>query len=61
VSPCVCAVISGAEGWKDIEKYGHKKLAWLRKSRRFEQGIPVDDSDVPCPGNSCPRRIPASE
>ena len=34
----------GAEGLKDIEKFGHKKLAWLRKFRRFEQGIPVDDT-----------------
>ena len=40
----VCAVLSGAEGWKDIEKFGQKKLAWLRKFRRFEQGIPVDDT-----------------
>ncbi len=40
----VCAVLSGAEGWKDIEKFGHKKLAWLRQFRRFEQGIPVDDT-----------------
>ena len=40
----VCAVLSGAEGWKDIEKFGHNKLAWLRKFRRFEQGIPVDDT-----------------
>jgi hypothetical protein len=23
----VCAVLSGAEGWKDIEKFGHKKRA----------------------------------
>ena len=40
----VCAVLSGAEGWKDIEKIGHKKLSWLRVFRRLEQGIPVDDT-----------------
>jgi len=40
----VCAVLSGAEGWKDIEKFGHTKLAWLHKFRRFEAGIPVDDT-----------------
>lgn len=40
----VSAVLSGAEGWKDIEKFGHKKLAWLRKFPRFEAGIPVDDT-----------------
>ena len=32
----VCAVLSGAEGWKDIEKFGHTKLAWLRKFRDFK-------------------------
>jgi len=37
----VCAGLCGAEGWKDIEKFGHKKPAWLRRFRRFEAGIPV--------------------
>jgi hypothetical protein len=40
----VCAVLSGAEGWKDIGKFGHKKLAWPRRFRRFGAGIPVDDT-----------------
>ncbi len=40
----VSAVLSGAEGWKDIEKFGHKKLAWLRQFRPFTAGIPVDDT-----------------
>jgi hypothetical protein len=38
----VCAVLSGAEGWMDIDIFGHKKLAWLRRFRRFEAGIPAD-------------------
>lgn len=41
---CVCAVLSGAEGWVDIKKFGDKKLNWLRKFRRFEHGIPADDT-----------------
>ncbi|MCW8917524.1 MAG: ISAs1 family transposase [Gammaproteobacteria bacterium] len=41
---CVCAVLSGAEGWMDIKKFGDEKLNWLRKFRRFEHGIPADDS-----------------
>ena len=28
---CVCAVVSGAEGWSDIEEFGHTKLEWLRR------------------------------
>jgi hypothetical protein len=27
----ICAVISGAEGWKAIEQFGNEKQAWLRK------------------------------
>ena len=28
---CVCAVVSGAEGWSDIEEFGLAKLKWLRR------------------------------
>ena len=28
---CVCAVVSGAEGWSDIEEFGRTKLEWLRR------------------------------
>ena len=28
---CVCAVVSGAEGWSDIEEFGRAKLDWLRR------------------------------
>jgi hypothetical protein len=24
----ICAVLSGAEGWEDIEDFGHFKLNW---------------------------------
>jgi len=40
----VSAVISGAEGWQDIEDFGHDALDWLRLHRPFENGIPVDDT-----------------
>ena len=40
----VVAIVSGAEGWKDIKQFGDSKLAWLRKFRAFENGIPVDDT-----------------
>lgn len=40
----VSAVISGAEGWKDIEEFGLEKLEWLRLYRPFANGIPVDDT-----------------
>lgn len=40
----VVAILSGAEGWKDIKQFGDNKLDWLRKFRAFEAGIPVDDT-----------------
>ena len=40
----VSAVLSGAEGWSDIEVFGRDKLDWLRQYRPFENGIPVDDT-----------------
>ena len=40
----VSAVISGAEGWQDIEDFGRDKLDWLRLHRAFKNGIPVDDT-----------------
>jgi len=40
----VSAVVSGAEGWSDIEYFGINKLSWLRQYREFKHGIPVDDT-----------------
>ncbi|HAT8752936.1 TPA: ISAs1 family transposase, partial [Legionella pneumophila] len=30
------AVMSGAEGWKDIKDFGEEKLDWLRQYRDFK-------------------------
>ncbi len=40
----VCAVLSGAEGWEDIEDFGLAKLAWLKRYLPFENGIPKHDT-----------------
>ena len=40
----VCAVLSGAEGWSDIEEFGRNKLQWLRRYVALANGIPVDDT-----------------
>ena len=40
----ISAVISGAEGWEDIEDFGHLKLDWLRQYGAFEAGIPKHDT-----------------
>jgi len=33
----ICSVVSGAEGWTAIAKFGHEKLEWLRKFRSFKE------------------------
>lgn len=40
----ISAVMSGSEGWEDIEQFGHIKLDWLHKYRPFEAGIPRHDT-----------------
>ena len=40
----ISAVMSGSEGWEDIENFGHIKLDWLRQYRPFEAGIPKHDT-----------------
>lgn len=40
----ISAVISGAEGWEDIEDFGKSKLDWLRQYCSFESGIPRHDT-----------------
>ena len=37
----ICAVISGAEGWGDIEGFGETHLDFLKQYGDFENGIPV--------------------
>jgi len=38
------AVVSGSEGWEDIELFGKRKLDWLRQFRSFTSGIPKHDT-----------------
>lgn len=40
----VCAVLSGAEGWEDIEEFGQNKVDWLRQFMEIENGIPSHDT-----------------
>ena len=41
---CVSAVVSGAEGWEAIERFGQAKLDWLRRFLPMTQGIPSHDT-----------------
>ena len=40
----LCAVMSGAEGWDDIEDWGRERAAWLRRYLRLRNGIPGHDT-----------------
>ena len=40
----VGAVICGAEGWDEIEDFGHAKLDFLRQYGDFEAGVPSHDT-----------------
>ncbi|MDK9487772.1 ISAs1 family transposase, partial [Klebsiella pneumoniae] len=40
----ICSVISGAEGWEDIEDFGETHLDFLKQYGDFENGIPVPDT-----------------
>lgn len=41
---CVSAVVSGAEGWEAIERFGQAKLDWLRRFLPMTHGIPSHDT-----------------
>ena len=40
----ICAVICGADGWADIENFGHCKYKWLKKFLELPNGIPSHDT-----------------
>ena len=40
----ICAVLCGAEGWEEIEDFGHARLDWLKRYSPYEQGIPKHDT-----------------
>lgn len=40
----ILAVLSGADGWNDIEEYGQSKQEWLRGFLKLPNGIPSHDT-----------------
>jgi hypothetical protein len=40
----LCAVISGAEGWEDMEEYGQAQAEWFRQFLELPHGIPSHDT-----------------
>lgn len=40
----LCAVISGAEGWEDMEEYGQAQAEWFQQCLELPHGIPSHDT-----------------
>lgn len=40
----ICAVLSGAESWDEVEVFGESKEAWLRQFLALPHGIPSHDT-----------------
>src|SRR4051812_11682704 len=40
----ICAVVSGADNWVDVEKYGLRKFDWLQTFLELPNGIPSHDT-----------------
>ena len=40
----ILAIITGAEGWEDIENYGYAKEQWLSEFLELPHGIPSDET-----------------
>lgn len=53
----VCAVIGGAEGWGEINDFGHAHLNWLKGYGDFKNGIPADDTIARVVSNVNPKKF----
>lgn len=40
----ICAAICGADGWSDVELFGHAKYDWLKQFLCLPHGIPAHDT-----------------
>ena len=53
----ICAVISGAEGWEDVEDFGNANLDFLKLYGDFDNGIPVHDTVARVVSNVNPQKF----
>jgi len=40
----LCAVVAGAQDWQEIETFGRKRRAWLKRFLKLPNGIPSHDT-----------------
>jgi predicted transposase YbfD/YdcC len=53
----ICAVISGAESWEEIEQYGKIKQKWLSTFLALPNGIPSHDTFNRVISSLCPKKF----
>ena len=44
ITIAICAVLSGADAWTEVEAFGHAKKAWLSTFLDMKSGIPSHDT-----------------
>jgi hypothetical protein len=44
VALTICAVVSGADSWAEVERYGQRKAHWLQTFLELPNGIPSHDT-----------------
>jgi predicted transposase YbfD/YdcC len=44
ITVAICALISGADGWVEIETYGNAKIYWFKQFLDLRHGIPSHDT-----------------
>lgn len=57
---CMAAVVCGAEGWEEIEDFGHAREGWLRQYLPFANGIPGHDTIARVMSRLEPKALQAS-
>ncbi len=57
VAISICAVISGAESWEEIEQYGNIKKKWLSTFLSLPNGIPSHDTFNRVISSVCPKQF----
>ena len=56
----VCAVLCGADGWADMERFGKAKYEWLKGFLELPYGIPSHDTFGRVFAQLCPRAFEAA-
>ncbi|MCK5366211.1 MAG: ISAs1 family transposase [Gammaproteobacteria bacterium] len=53
----ICAIISGADNWVEIEEFGKAKIEWLRGFVKLPNGIPSHDTFGNVFARLCPKQF----